>query len=163
MTTPDGGGGPGDEPGYPNERYSGFGPGDDTGDYPQHLGGAAPGGARGWQHGGAEDVGVDDLMSYGDSDLPDQRRPRRGWKVPTTARGRDRPRAEGYPDGARSTRPTSGQRPPTQAGGAGGPASNSFCVAAVNSAMLLARVEPRITNRNPKVMTNSVTKAAVRA
>ncbi|WP_052711061.1 adenosylcobinamide-GDP ribazoletransferase [Pseudofrankia sp. DC12] len=115
MTTPDGGGGPGDEPGYPNERYSGFDPGDDTGNYTQPLGGAAPGGARGWQHGGAEDVGVDDLMSYGDSDLPDQRRPRRGWKAPMTGRDRARPRVDGYPDDAPSTRPASGQRPPTQA------------------------------------------------
>ncbi|MBL7486938.1 adenosylcobinamide-GDP ribazoletransferase [Frankia sp. AgB1.9] len=130
MTTPDGGGGPGDEPGYPNERYAGFDPGDDTGNYTQPLGGPAPrrpapgtpipgaptaGNADGWRRGDVEDVGVEGLMSYGDQDVPDQRQSRRGWKVPTSGGHRARPGADGYPADAPSTRPSSGQRPPTQA------------------------------------------------
>lgn len=137
MTTPDGGGGPGDEPGYPNERYAGFDAEQDTGDYTHPLGGrapaggapggaavpggeaprgGAPAGAGGW--GGVEDVGVDDLMAQSDPDLPNQRRHRRGWKAPTIGRGVARPRADAYPEGD----PT-GSYPPDPRAAGGYPAS----------------------------------------
>ena len=89
MTTPSGGGGPGNEHDYPDDgygRYGGFDAEQDTGNLAQPARHGPPAGTGGWPGGGVEEVGVDDLLSRADpGDVPP--RPRRGWRAPGSGRG----------------------------------------------------------------------------